>query len=186
MADERQREYQKRYGKKTKMISVKYALSEMDDYDRLKAYLEKTGRSVNGFIKELINDFFEKEKYVLNDKKIADYFTDYEVSAQLLQKLQDTIGKDKFDIIMDICRDAIESELYYAFLDRGGAFDEWIEQFIDDIEEGDIDINVSDKEFRKIIDKSISQNMGSVYYDWFLYHEFRNLSSVPKLKIGIT
>ena len=75
MADERQREYQKRYDKKTKMISVKYALSEMEDYDRFMEYLEKTGRSANGFIKELINDFFEKEKYVLNDKKIADYFT---------------------------------------------------------------------------------------------------------------
>ena len=161
----KQREYQKKYDKKTKMISVKYVLSDMKDYERLMKYLENTGKSANGFIKELINDFFEKEKYVLNDKKIADYFTDYEVSAQLLQKLQDTIGKDKYDIIMDICRDAIESELYYAFLDRGGAFDEWIEQFIDDIEDGDIDINVSDKEFRKMVDKNLSQNMGGVYFD---------------------
>lgn len=161
----KQREYQKKYDKKTKMISVKYVLSDMKDYERLMKYLENTGKSANGFIKELINDFFEKEKYVLNDKKIADYFTDYEVSAQLLQKLQDTIGKDKYDIIMDIYRDAIESELYYAFLDRGGAFDEWIEQFIDDIEDGDIDINVSDKEFRKMVDKNLSQNMGGVYFD---------------------
>lgn len=41
MADERQREYQRKYDKKTKMISVKYILSDMREYDRLKEYLEK-------------------------------------------------------------------------------------------------------------------------------------------------
>ena len=66
MADERQREYQRKYDKKTKMISVKYILSDMREYDRLKEYLEKTGQSANSFIKSLINDFFEQKKYVLN------------------------------------------------------------------------------------------------------------------------
>ena len=50
MADERQREYQRKYDKKTKMISVKYILSDMREYDRLKEYLEKTGQSANSFI----------------------------------------------------------------------------------------------------------------------------------------
>ncbi len=43
MADERQRGYQKKYDKKTKMISVKYVKHDMDDYDRFKEYLERTG-----------------------------------------------------------------------------------------------------------------------------------------------
>ena len=63
-----QKDYQKKYDKKTKTISVKYALHEMDDYDRMMKYLDKTGKSVNGFIKELINDFFEHNKYVKDDE----------------------------------------------------------------------------------------------------------------------
>ena len=56
---EYQKEYQKKYDKKTKMISVKYGISDMNDYHRLMEYLKKTGKTTNGFIKELINDFFE-------------------------------------------------------------------------------------------------------------------------------
>ena len=61
----KQKEYQRNYDKKTKMISVKYALHEMDDYDRFMNYLERTGKSANGFIKELINNFFE-HKGIIN------------------------------------------------------------------------------------------------------------------------
>ena len=74
--NERQREYQKKYDKKTKMISIKYVLSDMDDYDRLMNYLKKTGKTTNSFVKELINDFFEHEKYVINDERVAKYFVD--------------------------------------------------------------------------------------------------------------
>ena len=82
----KQKEYQRNYDKKTKMISVKYALHEMDDYDRFMNYLERTGKSANGFIKELINDFFEHKKYVMDDERVADYFVDYNVSGELLDK----------------------------------------------------------------------------------------------------
>lgn len=164
MADERQREYQKKYDEKTKMISVKYVLSDMDDYDRLREYLKKTGKSANSFIKELINDFFENKKYVMNENRIADYFKDYNVDGELLEKLKNKVGESRFDIIMDYCKSAIETQLYDAFVERGDEFDEWIEQFLSDIECGDIDINVSDKEFWKIIDVSISDIIREVTY----------------------
>lgn len=164
MADKRQREYQRKYDMKTKMISVKYVLCDMDDYDRLKKYLEKTGKSANGFIKELINDFFEHKKYEINDRRVADYFKAYNVDGELLDKLKNIVGEERFNMIMDCNKSNIETELYDAYIDRGDDFDEWIEQFLSDIECGDIDINVSDKEFRKIIDNSLSQTMGCVYY----------------------
>lgn len=160
----KQREYQKKYDKKTKMISVKYVLSDMKDYERLMKYLENTGKSANGFIKELINDFFEKEKYVMNENRIADYFKDYNVDGELLEKLKNKVGESRFDTIMDYCKCAIETQLYDAFVERGDEFDEWIEQFLSDIECGDIDINVSDKEFWKIIDVSISGILREVTY----------------------
>ena len=159
-----QKDYQKKYDKKTKIVSVKYVLSDMPDHDRLMDYLKRTDQTANSFIKGLINDFFEKEKYVLNDKKIADYYKDYNVSGELLDKLKNIVGSDRINMLMDYQRDCIEGELYDAFIDRGNGFDEWIEQFIEDIECGDVDINVSDKEFRKIIDSSIAQNMGYVFY----------------------
>ena len=65
----KQKGYQQKYDKKTKMISVKYVISDMKDYNRLKKYLEQTGKSANGFIKELINDFFEKEKYNMSSRR---------------------------------------------------------------------------------------------------------------------
>lgn len=40
------------------MVSVKYVLSDMKDYIRLKEYLDRTGQTANNFIKDLINDFF--------------------------------------------------------------------------------------------------------------------------------
>lgn len=164
MADNtKQKEYQKKYDKKTKMISVKYVLSDMDDYDRLNKYLEQTGKSANGFIKELINDFFERKKYEMNDSRIAEYFTDYEVSGELLDKLKDTVGTDKYNLIMACCKDNIESDIYSAFSDRGCSFDEWIELFLADVECGEIDINIDEKEFRKMIDENMRGVVGNIY-----------------------
>lgn len=107
--------------------------------------------------------FFERKKYVMNDERVADYFKDYNVSGELLDNLKKTVGNDKFNIIMDIYKSTIESELYDAYMGKGDSFDEWIELFLSDIESGDIDINVPEKEFRKIIDMSIYQNVGAVY-----------------------
>lgn len=159
----KQKEYQQKYDKKTKMISVKYVISDMQDYHRLEKYLEQTGKSANGFIKELINDFFERKKYEMNDSRIAEYFTDYEVSGELLDKLKTTVGSVKYDLIMDCCKDNIESDIYSAFFDRGCTFDEWIEQFLEEIECGDIDINIAEKEFRKLVDESMSGVVGNIY-----------------------
>ena len=159
-----QKDYQKKYDKKTKIVSVKYVLSDMKDYIRLKEYLDRTGQTANSFIKDLINDFFEHKKYEMNEERIADYYKDYNVNEELLDKLENIVGSDRTNILMDYQRDCIESELSDAFRDRGDGFDEWIEQFIEDIECGDVDINVSDEEFRKIIDSSIAHNMGYVFY----------------------
>lgn len=159
-----QKDYQRKYDEKTKTISIKYVLSDMKDYDRLKDYLAKTGKSANGFIKELINDFFEHEKYVMNDKRVSDYFKDYNVASEWISQLMEAVGEDRYNIIMECNRKIIENELYNAFIDRGDAIDEWIEQFLDDIENGYIDINIPDKEFERMVDKNISDYIGNIYF----------------------
>ena len=157
-----QKDYQKKYDKKTKMVSIKYVLSDMKDYMRLKEYLDRTGQTANSFIKDLINDFFEHKKYEINEERIADYYKDYNVEMELLDKLKSKVGNERFDIIMDYHKSEIESEVYDAFIGKGECFDEWIEHFLLDVECGDIDINVSDEEFRKIIRDSMSGIIGYI------------------------
>lgn len=157
-----QKDYQKKYDKKTKLVSVKYVLSDMQDYDRLMDYLNRTGQTANSFIKDLINDFFEHNKYEINEERVADYYKDYNVEMELLDKLKTMVGNEKFDIIMNYYKSNIESEIYDAFIGKGECFDEWIEQFLLDVECGEIDINISDEEFRKMISHSMSGSIGCI------------------------
>lgn len=57
-----QKAAQKKYDQKTKTVSIKYTPADMEDYERLKMYLDRTGKSTNKFIKELVNDFFDSGK----------------------------------------------------------------------------------------------------------------------------
>lgn len=157
-----QKDYQKKYDKKTKMVSVKYVLSDMKDYIRLKEYLDRTGQTANSFIKDLINDFFEHKKYEINEERIADYYKDYNVEMELLDKLKTMVGNKRFDIIMNYYKSDIESEIYDAFIGKGECFDEWIEQFLLEAECGDVDISVSDEEFREMISHSMSGSIGCI------------------------
>ena len=113
-------------------------------------YLEKTGKSRSSFIKELINDFFENEKYEITESRIADYYKIYNVDGELLDKLKAVVGEEKYNIILDILKTFVEDELYDAYIYKGDDVDIWIEDFMDEIKNGDVDINVSDKEFEKL------------------------------------
>jgi hypothetical protein len=55
-----QKDYQKKYDEKTQSVTIKYTPADMSDYNRMMRHLESTGKSRSSFIKELINDFFEK------------------------------------------------------------------------------------------------------------------------------
>ncbi len=45
---------QSTYDKKIVQFKTKYSLSELQDGERVKAYLEQTGQSANSYIKQLI------------------------------------------------------------------------------------------------------------------------------------
>ena len=54
MQTEAQKRAQKEANKKSIMFSVNYRLNEIQEGQRLKAYLESTGQSANAYLKELI------------------------------------------------------------------------------------------------------------------------------------
>lgn len=95
-----QKAAQKRYDQKTKMVSVKYTLSEMEDYAQLKEYLEKTNQSMNGFIKGLIKSYFASGKGTIYErpleKKLHNTKTYYKyknITLEDVQPLIDYFGK---------------------------------------------------------------------------------------------
>ncbi len=71
---ESQKAAQRKYDQKTQMISVKYTPADMHDYERLKTYLGKTGKSTNKFIKELISEFFESGRGEIYEKPLEKRF----------------------------------------------------------------------------------------------------------------
>lgn len=112
----------------------------------------------NWKIKKLIHKgidkwFFENEKYAITESRIADYYKIYNVDGELLDKLKAVVGEEKYNIILGIFKTFVEDELYDAYIYKGDDVDVWIEDFIDEIKNGDVDINVSDKEFEKLLIK---------------------------------
>lgn len=160
-----QKDYQKKYDEKTQSVTIKYTPADMPDFDRMMKYLDRTGKSRSSFIKELINDFFEKEKYYLNEERIAKEFCLYAVDDDVLEKLKNTVGDSKYNVFVKYCASIFESEFIDAYTERGCAFENWINELIDDIESGDINIDISDKEFERIIDRNMADNnFGDIYF----------------------
>lgn len=62
------KEAQARYKKKIVQYSVKYALSEQNESNRVKAYLAQTGQSANSYIKGLIKQDLDSKGFMLDDQ----------------------------------------------------------------------------------------------------------------------
>ena len=132
----------------------------MSDYDRMMRHLKTTGKSRSSFIKELINDFFEKNE----EDVIAEYYQNYNVDDEHLQKLKQLLGEEKYKIVMDIHAEAISSDLSMTFEEYGIAFEEWIDQLEEDIKCGDVNINIPNDKFKRMIDKHLCNSVGTICY----------------------
>lgn len=66
---EAQKRAQKKYDKKSKVVSIKYTPADMENYEKLKLYLSQTNQSMNGFMKMLVKNHFRKLKEVNDEKK---------------------------------------------------------------------------------------------------------------------
>lgn len=136
---EAQREAQKKYDKeKTKMLSIKYTPVEMDDYYKLKDYIEESGDSVNGLLKELIHTFLEnKDKSAVTHGAIQRaanktlqaeiYYPYMKINPDNLEYLYKIFGRSNTDQFLDQFRNRIISTVV---AEKGEEFNDWLEKRI--------------------------------------------------------
>ena len=166
-----QKDYQKKYDKKTKMVSVKYVLSDMSDHDRLMDYLKRTDQTANSFIKKLINGFFEKgyDRYssypIPKEYEKREYYKFDCISDENFEKLKEILRGDeeKYNMVLDYYDSCIKDEIEYAFEDKGGEFEEWVDFFEESINNGEVDLNLSGRDFKKMIGESMSQIIKEIF-----------------------
>ncbi len=90
------------------MVSVKYTLSEMEEYTQLKEYLEKTNQSMNGFVKvSLIRAYFESGKGTIYERPLEKklhntrtYHNYKNITIDDVQPLIDYFGKTQTQILL--------------------------------------------------------------------------------------
>lgn len=139
-----QKAAQKKYDQKTKMVSIKYTPTDMKDYERLKTYLDKTGKSTNKFIKELVNNFFDSEKGEIYENVIEkglhstqSYYNYVNIKMDKIKPLSDYFGEI---IIRSILRE-YESILKDAMVNQRTncevQLDNWLKDVLKRMENGD-------------------------------------------------
>ena len=71
--------------------------------------------------------------------------------------------EEKYNTILDYYADCIKDELEYAFEEKDCAFEEWVDEFEESVNSGDINLNLSGRDFNKMIDESMSQIIGEIF-----------------------
>lgn len=141
-----QKAAQKKYDQKTKVVSIKYTPADMEDYERLKIYLEKTGKSKNGFIKELVNNFFdsgEGEIYeTVVEKRLhstQSYYNYVNVSMDSIKPLLEFFGELITGRILVEYNKILKNAMINKRTDCEKKLNNWLDDVLKNIEEGEFD-----------------------------------------------
>lgn len=147
---EAQKRAQKKYDdEKTKNISLKFTPKTMKQYEQLKEYTDRTGKSINGFIKELLADFFEngsnREKKENMENVMPQNLNDvYSICFcsyiydESIQYLKDNYGNDTTEKILSELYESMKEELDEVVERCGDSFEAWVDELPDRIDEEEI------------------------------------------------
>lgn len=157
-----QKQAQKRYDKKIKMVSVKYTLSEMEEYTQLKEYLEKTNQSMNGFVKGLIRSYFASGQGTIYERPLErklhntrTYHNYKNITIGDVQPLIDYFGETQTRALLlkyeKIFKDAVlaEREEYETKLLI------WMENVMKRVEQGEFEDMKRNEKYHKLKDELI-------------------------------
>ena len=163
IVSESQKAAQKKYDQKTKMVSIKYTPSDMNEYQRLKNYLDSTGQSTNGFIKKLINDFFESGQYKNNAQNIPkdpvqekrrikeEYYPCSWIDAESIQFFYDRFGQKAMDEVIKEYLDIVNFDVEDILEGKGYGFDEWVSDIKDRINDNEFQGYTNEEILKKLI-----------------------------------
>ena len=158
-----QKAAQKKYDQKTKMVSIKYTLSEMSEYQRLKNYIDRTGQSMNKFIKSLINNFFDSgQDQIFSERKVKSsieeknhmqkkYYPYSWVLDDRLQFLYDSFDQKTIDRVLYEFEDIIDSELENILEEMGSGFKEWVDDIKERMDDGEFQDGTKEEICKKLI-----------------------------------
>ena len=163
IVSESQKAAQKKYDQKTKMVSIKYTPSDMNEYQRLKNYLDSTGQSTNGFIKKLINDFFESGQDKNNAQNIPkdpvqekrrikeEYYPCSWIDAESIQFFYDRFGQKAMDEVIKEYLDIVNFDVEDILEGKGYGFDEWVSDIKDRINDNEFQGYTNEEKLRYIL-----------------------------------
>lgn len=153
-----QKKAQKKYDQKTKMVSIKYTPYDMNDYEQLKEYLTRTNQSVNGFVKQLIKNFFieghDKKKPQIDDpvvKKREQEFKYYPftyIDEENVQILYNLLKKNLAARFLDEYHEVIQLEIDNILEEKGCAFDDWITAIEKEVANGEMSYCTDDELYK--------------------------------------
>lgn len=157
-----QKKAQRKYDQKTKMVSIKYTPYDIKEFEQLKEYLEQTNQSVNGFIKQLIRNFFiegcDKEKQQINDpvvKKQEQELTHQPfiyIDEENIQILFDLLGEKLAVRFLDEYYELIQPEMENILEEKGYVFDEWITNIEKQVTDGEINYDTKNELYEIMFD----------------------------------
>ena len=144
---EAQKRAQKKYDEKTKKVSLNFSPQTMPVHDKLKEYTNETGKSVNGFIIELIERFFENEKSAVLDvpvKPVLPNFNDNysqhytaSVSDECITTLNELFDSAIVEKILSEFYGSHKDYLEEVCEDIEGRFERWVENTSADLRDTD-------------------------------------------------
>lgn len=166
---ESQKRAQKKYDQKTKTISIKYTPNDMEDYERLKRYLKSSGKSLNSFVKSLINEYLTNSKTKV-DKPLRErlydrgsYYIFQDVGDEQVQSLTDIFGEDIIKKLINDYGDVIEESVETALIDSGCAFSGWMDTIEEQWADGEYDGKSTDEIYEELVD-DMQNNLGYMCY----------------------
>ncbi|MCM1044441.1 MAG: hypothetical protein NC417_02920 [Candidatus Gastranaerophilales bacterium] len=154
-----QKAAQKKYDQKTKMVSIKYTPADMEDYERLKMYLDRTGKSTNKFIKELVNDFFNSGKGEVYENVIEkrlhstqSYYNYVNINMDTIRPLMEYFGELITKSILMEYNKILKDEMINKRTDCETKFSCWLNDVLKNIEKGDFENKTKGEKYRILKD----------------------------------
>lgn len=150
---------QKKYDQKTKTVSIKYTPADMEDYERLKSYIDETGKSINGFIKKLVNDFFDSgngEIYkTVIEKRLhstQSYYNYVNIKMDKVQPLSDYFGELIVRMMLREYDRILKDSMVNKRADCEMKLSNWLDDVLKSIENGDFEGKTKGERHKILID----------------------------------